>query len=55
MSQSFCILTYELMAMHNGMTARCDGKKWPLDFGQELKVTDATLKMAGIDISRLRQ
>ncbi|WP_259460494.1 hypothetical protein [Paraburkholderia sp. BL23I1N1] len=44
-----------LISMHNGMTVRCDGEEWPLDFGQELKVIDATLKMAGIDTARLKQ
>jgi hypothetical protein len=34
------------------MTVRCDGEEWALDFGQELKMIDATLKMAGIDIRR---
>lgn len=23
-----------LISMHNGMTVRCDGEEWPLDFGQ---------------------
>jgi hypothetical protein len=41
--------------MHNGMTVRCDGEEWALDFGQELKVTDAALKVAGIDTRRLKQ
>ncbi|MEW9584687.1 hypothetical protein [Paraburkholderia sp. DGU8] len=44
-----------LISMHNGMTVRCDGEEWALDFGQELKMIDATLKMAGIDTRRLRQ
>jgi hypothetical protein len=39
--------------MHNGMTVRCDGKEWPLDFGRELQMIDATLKMAGIDTARV--
>lgn len=42
-----------LISMHNGMTVRCDGEEWPLDFGQELKMIDATLKMAGIDTARV--
>jgi hypothetical protein len=41
-----------LISMHNGMTVRCDGEEWPLDFGQELKIIDATLKMAGVDTRR---
>jgi hypothetical protein len=44
-----------LISMHNGMTVRCDGEEWALDFGQELKMIDATLKMAGIDTRRLKQ
>jgi hypothetical protein len=44
-----------LISMHNGMTVRCDGEEWPLDFGQELKMIDAALKTAGIDTRRLRQ
>jgi hypothetical protein len=43
-----------LISMHNGMTVRCDGEEWPLDFGQELKMIDATLKLAGVDTQRLR-
>jgi hypothetical protein len=39
--------------MHNGMTVRCDGEEWALDFSQELNVIDATLKMAGVDTTRL--
>ncbi|TDN68792.1 hypothetical protein [Paraburkholderia sp. BL10I2N1] len=30
-----------LISLHNGMTVRCDGEEWPLDFRQELKVIDA--------------
>jgi hypothetical protein len=30
-----------LISMHNGMTVRCDGEEWALDFGQELKIVDA--------------
>ncbi|MPW22950.1 hypothetical protein GCT13_40750 [Paraburkholderia sp. CNPSo 3157] len=41
-----------LISLHNGMTVRCDGEEWALDFGQELKMIDATLKMAGIDTGR---
>jgi hypothetical protein len=41
-----------LISMHDGMTVRCDGEEWPLDFGQELKMIDATLKMAGVDTAR---
>jgi hypothetical protein len=41
--------------MHNGMTVRCDGEEWPLDFGRELKMIDAALKTAGINTGRLRQ
>jgi hypothetical protein len=41
--------------MHNGMTVRCDGEEWALDFGHELEMIDATLKMAGLDTGRLRQ
>ncbi|KAA1006309.1 hypothetical protein FVF58_26820 [Paraburkholderia panacisoli] len=44
-----------LISMHNGMTVRCDGEEWPLDFEQELKMLDATLKMAGIDTRRFKQ
>ncbi|MFM0387645.1 hypothetical protein [Paraburkholderia dipogonis] len=44
-----------LISMHNGMTVRCDGEEWALDFDQELKVIDASLKMAGIDTRRLTQ
>ncbi|WP_233849664.1 hypothetical protein [Paraburkholderia sp. HD33-4] len=42
-----------LISMHNGMTVRCDGEEWPLDFGQELKMIDATLKMVGVDTRRV--
>ncbi|MFM0121085.1 hypothetical protein P0D73_19730 [Paraburkholderia sp. RL18-101-BIB-B] len=44
-----------LISMHNGMTVRCDGEEWPLDFGQELKMIGATLKMAGVETQRLKQ
>ncbi|CAB3795536.1 hypothetical protein LMG28614_04195 [Paraburkholderia ultramafica] len=44
-----------LISMHNGMTVRCDGEEWALDFGPELKIIDAALKMAGIDTRRLKQ
>ncbi|USU18866.1 hypothetical protein [Paraburkholderia fungorum] len=44
-----------LISMHNGMTVRCDGEEWALDFGQELMTIDAALKAAGINIPRLRQ
>jgi hypothetical protein len=42
-----------LISMHDGMTVRCDGEEWALDFGQELRMIDATLKMAGIDTARV--
>lgn len=38
-----------LISMHNGMTVRWDGEEWALDFGQELTMIDATLKMVGVD------
>ncbi|MFM0502940.1 hypothetical protein [Paraburkholderia caffeinilytica] len=41
-----------LISMHNGMTVRCDGEEWLLDFGEELKMIDATLKTAGINTQR---
>jgi hypothetical protein len=41
--------------MHNGMTVRCDGEEWALDFGQELKAIDAALKTAGINTQRPKQ
>ena len=41
--------------MHDGMTVRCDGEEWALDFGQELKAIDAALKTAGVDTKRLKQ
>ncbi|CAG9205198.1 conserved hypothetical protein [Paraburkholderia caribensis] len=44
-----------LISMHNGMTVRCNGEEWALDFGQELKLIDSALKAAGIDTQRLRQ
>lgn len=44
-----------LISTHNGMTVRCDGEEWALDFGQELRMIDVTLKMAGIDTKRLKQ
>ncbi|SKC99750.1 hypothetical protein SAMN05446935_10484 [Burkholderia sp. YR290] len=44
-----------VISLHNGMTVRCDGEEWALDFGQELKMIDAALKTAGIDTRRLRQ
>ncbi|WMY07279.1 hypothetical protein [Paraburkholderia phenoliruptrix] len=44
-----------LISLHNGMTVRCDGEEWPLDFGQELKMIDAALKSAGIDAKQLKQ
>ncbi|REE23167.1 hypothetical protein B0G71_6406 [Paraburkholderia sp. BL27I4N3] len=43
-----------LISMHNGMTVRCDGEEWSLDFGQELMAIDAALKAAGVDTKRLR-
>lgn len=42
-----------LISMHNGMTVRCDGEEWALDFIQELRMIDATLKMAGVDATRI--
>lgn len=42
-----------IISMHDGMTVRCDGEEWSLDFGQELRMIDATLKMAGIDTARV--
>lgn len=47
--------TRNLISMHNGMTVRCDGEEWALDFGQELKMIDAALQMAGIDTRSLKQ
>ncbi len=44
-----------LLSMHNGMTVRCDGEEWPLDFDHELKMIDATLKVVGIDTQRSAQ
>ncbi|WMY09094.1 hypothetical protein [Paraburkholderia phenoliruptrix] len=44
-----------LISMHNGMTVRCDGEEWALDFGQELQVIDSALKTAGIDTRRFNQ
>jgi len=44
-----------LISMHNGITVRCDGDEWALDFGQELEAIDAALKTAGIDVARFRQ
>jgi hypothetical protein len=44
-----------LISMHNGMTVRCDGEEWALDFVQELRMIDATLKMAGVETQRLKQ
>ncbi|WP_241300265.1 hypothetical protein [Burkholderia stabilis] len=44
-----------LISMHNGMTVRCDGEEWPLDFGQELQAIDSALKTAGIDTRHLQQ
>jgi hypothetical protein len=44
-----------LISMHNDTTVRCDGEERALDFGQELKMIDATLKMAGIDTRRIKQ
>jgi len=37
------------------MTVRCAGEEWALDFGQELQMIDATLKIAGVDTRRLKQ
>ncbi|OUL74171.1 hypothetical protein [Paraburkholderia hospita] len=44
-----------LISMHNGMTVRCDGEEWSLDFGQELNMIDAALRTAGVDANRLKQ
>jgi hypothetical protein len=44
-----------LISMHNGMTVRCDGEEWALDFGQELKAIDAALKTVGINTQRPKQ
>lgn len=44
-----------LISMHNGMTVRCDGEEWALDFGQELLVIDTALKTAGINTQRLKR
>lgn len=44
-----------LISLHNGMTVRCDGEEWSLDFGQELKMIDTALKAAGVDTRGLRQ
>ncbi|AMV41339.1 hypothetical protein [Paraburkholderia caribensis] len=44
-----------LISMHHGMTVRCDGEEWALDFGQELQIIDTALKAAGIDTRRLAQ
>jgi hypothetical protein len=44
-----------LISLHNGMTVRCDGEEWALDFGQELSMIDAALKTAGVDAKRLKQ
>jgi hypothetical protein len=44
-----------LISMHNGMTVRCDGEEWALDFGQELDAIDSALKTTGIGTRRLRQ
>ncbi|CAM2192097.1 protein of unknown function [Paraburkholderia kururiensis] len=38
-----------LISLHNGMTVRCDGEEWALDFGQELNMIDAALKTVGVD------
>lgn len=43
-----------LISMHNGMTVRCDGEEWALDFASELTMIDAALKKAGIDTKRMR-
>lgn len=44
-----------LISMHNGMTVRCDGEEWALDFGPELVMIDDALKKAGIDLKCLKQ
>ncbi|CAD6548136.1 hypothetical protein [Paraburkholderia metrosideri] len=43
-----------LISMHNGMTVRCDGEEWALDFGAELTLIDAALKKAGVDTRHFR-
>jgi hypothetical protein len=42
--QSRCVIS-----MHNALNVRCDGEKWALGLGQELRMIDARLKMVGID------
>ena len=44
-----------LIRMHNGMTVRCDGEEWPLDFGQELQAIDSALKAAGVNPHRIKR
>lgn len=44
-----------LISMHNGMTVRCDGEEWALDFKPELQFIDATLQMVGVDTRRRKQ
>ncbi|APA84091.1 hypothetical protein BJG93_00730 [Paraburkholderia sprentiae WSM5005] len=44
-----------LISMHNGMTVRCDGEEWSLDFKPELQFIDATLKMVGVDMRPRKQ
>ncbi|MFM0126726.1 hypothetical protein [Paraburkholderia sediminicola] len=41
-----------LISMHDGMTVRCDGEEWALDFGQELMAIDAALRAAGVNTQR---
>ncbi|MFM0078745.1 hypothetical protein P0D72_07625 [Paraburkholderia sediminicola] len=44
-----------LISMHDGMTVRCDGEEWALDFGQELMAIDAALRTAGVNTQRHKQ
>ncbi|MGT2469297.1 hypothetical protein [Paraburkholderia terrae] len=43
-----------LISLHDGMTVRCDGEEWALDFGPELKMIDAALRTAGINAKPLK-
>ncbi|MGF6370888.1 ATP-dependent DNA ligase [Paraburkholderia sp. RAU6.4a] len=44
-----------LISMHNGMTVRCDGEEWALNFKPELQYIDATLQSVGVDTRRQKQ
>ena len=44
-----------LISMHNGMTVRCDGEEWALDFQPELQAIDATLRSVGVDMRHRKQ